>query len=64
MIAADRDRLVLIRLRTKELAELGSVKPARVTALPSIAVTPDNRTVFVSVNYEQASIWLVDLRDP
>ena len=63
VIAVDGSSFVLIDTATGERSDLVSLAPARPTTLPSLAITPDNRAVFVSTDYERASIRLIELRE-
>lgn len=59
LVFAGGGKLNLIDSRSREITEILSVAPYRIS---TVSVSADDRTIFFTVNYEEGDIWVARLR--
>ena len=65
MVVGRVDELSLLDSHTRETRPLLSLAPGTLPGSPSLAVSPDGRTLVVSVDHSDLDIWIVDfVSDP
>ena len=63
IVVAHDSRVLLVDTRNRKTGELVSLAPHKVTVLPAIDISPDQRTIYVSTLRQTITMWLVDFVD-